>query len=172
MSAMLSDCAGQVCSIVDRGRVYKPPTGSTTWGAASSLRPGARRSMRDGVGLSGGVTRLRRQPMADLRTVGVQLVSRGEQLAAVAVRPFDWRLSGWVTHRSRQSEPGDPEGHPEELYGIEDPRHQSLLRRRRHKWSAGDRECRSTARQAGSTRHPVYHAIGSYLLRSRHPLSW
>ena len=77
MSAMLSDCAGQVCSIVDRGRVYKPPTGSTTWGAASSLRPGARRSMRDGVGLSGGVTRLRRQPMADLRTVGVQLVSRG-----------------------------------------------------------------------------------------------
>jgi len=45
-----------------------------TWGAASSLRPAARRSMRDGVGLSGRVPRLRRQPMADLRTVGVQLV--------------------------------------------------------------------------------------------------
>jgi len=111
--------------------------------------------MRDGVGLSGRVPRLRRQPMADLRTVGVQLVSRGEPLAAVAVRPFDWRLSGWVTHRSRQSEPGNPEGYPEELWGIEGPRYQSLLRRCRHECGAGDREYQSTARLAGSTRHPV-----------------
>jgi hypothetical protein len=47
--------------------------------------------MRDGVGLSGRVPRLRRQPMADLRTVGVQLVSPGEPLAAVDPSTGDCR---------------------------------------------------------------------------------